>query len=175
MKSFILFFLVSFSTVIFSQEKKEFKTGVKLIEKEIISKHQLPKTILFEFSGDSHLIYFYKNLSKKIKKRFKKNGIKTAFNYNLKEASLKEDIKEIPTKKHSSENYNQLCKIEIDNFKNFNNYKIKERKQKFNLDFNFIENNKIVLKGTMQVSTNNTIITENKKISKELYHLLISK
>jgi hypothetical protein len=66
MKKIFLLLLISLSTISFSQRKEKFKKDVQLIEKQIDSSFQTPQSILFEFYGNTHLIYFYKDLAKNL-------------------------------------------------------------------------------------------------------------
>ncbi|MEE9406713.1 MAG: hypothetical protein V3V28_01435 [Polaribacter sp.] len=172
-KTYLLLFLL-FTTYTYSQKKEKFKSGVELTEAQKGSSYNTPKSILFEFSGNTHLIYFYKDLSKKIKKSFRKSGIKVKFNYNLVGGNFKEDLKEIPKKKHSSLNFKSLCKIELSNSKHFKNKyaDVKKRKQQFNLKINLLEKEKIILFATLEVKTFFTILTQNKEVSKLLLKVL---
>lgn len=155
---FLLFIVItSFS---FSQKKKPFKTGVILIQIQKDSSYSKPESVLFEFSGHTHLINFYKDLSKKIKKSFKRSKIKTAFNYNLIDG-----------------NFEKHYIIKINNFKKFNNNDddVHKRKQQFNLEINLQEKGKTISHATLKVNTLFTILTQNKAVSKEIYRIISSK
>lgn len=171
----ILLILLMFSSVVFSQKKERFKSGTELLLIEKSSNYKNSKSILFEFSGNTHLVYYYLDLSKKIKKRFHKEGIQVAFNYNLTEGTLEEDLKIIPKKTHSLINYEAFCKIQIKNFTNLKGNNNGHNKQDYDLELNFIKNQKTVLKATLNIKTYQTILTENKRVSKDLLKIITNK
>ncbi|MDD7915162.1 hypothetical protein [Polaribacter ponticola] len=168
----ILLILLMSSTVFYSQKKEHFKSGTEVLKFKKLSSFKIPKSILFEFSGDTHLIYYYLDLSKKIEKRFNKEEIKVEFNYNLTEGTYDEDLKKIPKKISNPKNYDAFCKMQIKSFKNLKRNKIGEMKQVYDLELNLLENEKTVLKATLNIKTYNTILTKNNRVSKDLLKMI---
>ena len=84
MKKFILLVIISLiGTNSSSQKKEKFKLGVKLEENTIITDFKSANSILFIFKDDTHMINFYLDLTKRLKKRFNKSNQKIDFNFEL--------------------------------------------------------------------------------------------
>lgn len=96
MKKLLLLLLI-IPVISFAQIK--FKKGVKVLEINKSSDFKTPKSILFEFTGDTHFINYYLELSEKLKKRAEKYNIKVGFNYKLNSKKpFKSDLESIPKK-----------------------------------------------------------------------------
>ncbi|MBL4904876.1 MAG: hypothetical protein JKZ00_02415, partial [Flavobacteriaceae bacterium] len=76
MKKIIVLFSIVLLSGCATQKTEKFKAGVEIISLERADSYKVPKSILFEFTGDTHLINHYLNLSKKLKTSFKKSSIR---------------------------------------------------------------------------------------------------
>ena len=101
MKKFILLVIISLiGTNSSSQKKEKFKLGVKLEENTIITDFKSANSILFIFKDDTHMINFYLDLTKRLKKRFNKSNQKIDFNFELySDNPFESDLNSIPKKK----------------------------------------------------------------------------
>ncbi|CAL2107132.1 hypothetical protein T190115A13A_300016 [Tenacibaculum sp. 190524A02b] len=151
-----------------------FTSGVEVIEIKKNKTYKTPKSILFVFEGDTHLVHHYNDLKKHIKKRFRKQKI--AFNYNLNSTKLLlTDLKEIPTKKNYPKDYEIVCTFSIGNFggeSNTNPYKSTQIHDLTAILKN-TQNNEEVLKLVLKVKTFFTIATQNKAASEQLFKQII--
>ena len=176
MKRFILLLMISLiGTNSFSQKKEKFKPRVKLEENTIISEFKSPSSILFIFKGDTHLINFYLNLAKRLKKRFRKSNQKIDFNYELYNPKpLESDLNSVPNKIFHKADYELICLISTSNLKNWDNHLIEKRKQNYDLNLKLekIETNELVETAKINVNSYYTIITQNKNSSKLIYDLI---
>ena len=70
MKKILLFLIfIQIVTNSFCQKNEIFKPGANLVENTIVSEFDAKSSILFIFKDDTHLINFYLDLAKQIKKR----------------------------------------------------------------------------------------------------------
>jgi hypothetical protein len=176
MKRFILLLIILLiGTNSFSQKKEKFKPGVKLEENTIISDFKSSNSILFIFKDDTHLINFYLDLTKRLKKRFKKSNKKIDFNYELFSTKpFESDLNSIPKKTFLKADYDLICLISTSNFKGFDNHLIEKRKQNYDLNLKLekSETNELVETAKINVNSYYTIITQNKNSSKLIYDLI---
>lgn len=173
----LLFLLLIIPPLCFSQIK--FKKGVKVLEVTKSPDFKTPKSILFEFTGDTHLIYYYLELSEKLKKRAKKHDIKVGFNYKLNSKTpLKDDLETIPKKIESRDNYDSRCHVfyqYVENPKKWikNGGDPTYRKMTHNMNFRlFNKNNDEILFTKFDIHSYFTIVTQSKKTSKKFFKLI---
>ncbi|APG65587.1 hypothetical protein LPB136_09530 [Tenacibaculum todarodis] len=179
MKKILLLFLIT-TTFCFSQTEIEFKKGVKIINSYKSNNYKVPKSILFEISGDTHLINYYLDLTKKLKKQFKKKGIKVGFNYSLTSLNpFKDDLKNIPKKRKKKKNYEMICELSSsftkipESWKEYIN--INKRKTQHFLNASITSKKNInTFKLKLDIHAYYTIVTQNKKISKVITNLITS-
>ena len=123
-------------------------------------------------------------MSKKIKKRFKRKGIKVNFNYKLTaKRPWKNDLKYIPSIKYNLDKYEAVCFFEIKNFKTlktgtkgvFIEHIPKEHQSQLSHEVNVKLKKKgdNLLTSKLVVKSYSNISTENKKISKTLKEIII--
>ena len=100
MKKILLFLIFTqIVTNSFCQKNEIFKPGANLVENTIVSEFDAKSSILFIFKDDTHLINFYLDLAKKIKKQFRKSKRKIKFNYQLfSKKPFELDLKSMPKK-----------------------------------------------------------------------------
>jgi hypothetical protein len=181
MKKMFLLIVSLISLTISSQNNKKFNPGVKLIENKKIESYKSPKSILFIFKGDTHLINYYLDLKKRIRKTFKKKmkkdfkNFKLNFNYNLTSKNpYKFDLENIPSKNYSKNKYESICYISMSDFKGWDNNLLEKRKQNYNLNIELTGLNSIQLMTfILNVNSYFTIITQNKNSSKLIYKTLM--
>ena len=174
MKKLLLFLFLS-TAITFSQKNEKFKAGVHSIVIKKQPNYTAPKSVLFVFTGHTHLINFYLDLSKKIRKRFKKDKVKIAFNFNLSGGNLEQDLKLIPKKNAVFTDFEAVCRLKMHSFKGWDGPEIKKRKQVYNLEIRVNEKRETVLRATLDVKTFFTIATQNKALSKKIYRIISSK
>lgn len=173
----LLFLLLIIPAISFSQIK--FKKGVKVLEITKSSDFKTPKSILFEFTGDTHFINYYLKLSEKLKKRAEKYNIKVGFNYKLNsKKSFKSDLESIPKKIESRENYSSRCHVFYQNAEDPKEWNEKGsdphyRKLRYYMNFRlFNKDNNEILFTKFDIHSYFTIATQSKKTSKKLFKLL---
>jgi hypothetical protein len=170
MKAIILILTVSICFQIHGQKKEKFKPGVTITEVKKDSSFKMPKSVLFVFEGDLHLINNFKDLSKYLRKEFK--HYETAFNYDLSSNKpLPEDLKKIPDKTYDKELFESVCFIKISEFKSWDNHLIRERKQNYrsNLFLKDVKTNIQTLKLVLYINSFYTVSTQNKNISATIF------
>ncbi|MBL4904877.1 MAG: hypothetical protein JKZ00_02420 [Flavobacteriaceae bacterium] len=177
MKKIIVLFSMVLLCGCVTQKFKKFKAGVKIVSLERIDSYEVPKSILFEFEGHTHKIYYYLDLSEKLKASFKESSIRIHFNYNLKASNpLKEDLKITPKHKYDSKNYEFVGKV---NFLALNSSKsyvnVKNRKVNYTVSFTFSKKNIIALEYVFDVNSYFTILTQSTKLSKLLFEKITFK
>lgn len=119
------------------------------------------------YSGNSHLVYHYKDLSKRLKKQFKRSKIKVGFNYKLDTRNaMSADLKNIPKNEIKEEDFDLICQISIQDMETWDNHLLKRRKQKYVLNVKAFHKGKIHKQIEMLVQTFFTISTQNNSISK---------
>ena len=176
MKRFILLLIILLIGInSFSQKKEKFKSGIKLVENTIISDFKSPNSILFIFKGDTHSINLYLDLTKRLKKLFKKTNKQIDFNYELFSAKpFESDLNSIPKKTFLKADYELICLISTSNQKGLGSYSIEKRKQIYDLDLKLEKSATTELVGTAKINVKSyyTIITQNKNSSKLIYELI---
>lgn len=173
MKRNLLVIALLISIHSFSQKEESFKPGVRVAKFEKESNYKTPQSILFIFSGDTHLVNYFLDLEKRIRKEFKKKknrkskGLKMNFDYDLKGVHpLKSDLKKIPTKSYLKNKYESIAFVTISNVKGWDNQLHKKRKQHYNLNIELKNNNsETLLSLELRVNTFHTILTQNKNLS----------
>ncbi|MGB5202696.1 MAG: hypothetical protein WBN63_00805, partial [Eudoraea sp.] len=83
MKRYFILALLFVVSNLYCQKQEKFKAGINLEENNIPSNIGSMESVLFVFNGDTHLINFYLDLTKHLKKRFKKSKTEINFNYDL--------------------------------------------------------------------------------------------
>ncbi len=172
---FLLIFILLIAINTYSQKKEKFKPKVELIENIIISDFKSPSSILFIFKDNTHMINFYLDLSKRLKKQFEKSNKKIDFNYELYSIKpLESDLNSIPKELFNRTNYELICLISISNFKNWDNHLIDKRKQNYDLNSKLerSETNELVKTARINVNSFHTIITQNKNSRKLICDLI---
>jgi len=171
---FLCVLLLSFNG--FSQRKKRFKKGAK-IRTAIVHKEGAisGNSILFSYHGTTHYIYFYLDLTEKLKNVFQDSGKKMGFNYDLHDKDhlpLWDDLKSMPKEKEALNEYDLFCKINFVFFKPSKNYW-----SKINFDIVLeiydIKTSALLKTTTIQVKCYKTIITQNEKVSRLIYEALM--
>ncbi|OSY87006.1 hypothetical protein WH52_13135 [Tenacibaculum holothuriorum] len=163
MRIFFLIITLLISVYSLSQENNKFKPGVKLVENKIISKIDSPKSILFDFRKGMCDENFYVDLVINIKKKLRKSNIKKVYfsPFELDESTKNE--------------YDLICHISKTNFNSWGNDFVKSRKQSFIIIVE-LENNrtkKIIETAKINVKSYYHIGTQNRKLSKLIYDLII--
>jgi len=170
-KLFLLTLFLSFNiSSIFAQK---FKPSVEVIEFMKSDNYVAPKSILIEFTGHTHSIYFYSDLAKKLKRRFKRKSIKVRFNYNLSSKKpWKHDLDITPKEKYLIKDFDAFCEINYPIFKSWDILKGEYGKQNLKLNVRLLKEDEIILKSILDVYTYKTILTQNKKVSKTIVMLI---
>lgn len=171
MKRFSLIVLgLILSLNIYSQESDKFKTGVELIEKNIPDEFKDSDSILFIFDVVGCQANFYNDLKKQIKKQFRKSNKKIRFNFNINTNVEKEKI---PTVKHSANEFDLTCQINVANFKGWDNDLYKKRKQNYDLVLKIKKNGSDSVNGLAMINVNSywTIVTQNRNTSRLIFKL----
>ncbi|WP_271407045.1 hypothetical protein [Tenacibaculum soleae] len=175
-KYFLLLLLTSFAC--FAQEDIKFKKGVNVVENKKAPNFKTPKSILFTFEGDTHLINYYLILTKKLKKKARKNKITVGFKYNLQSVNpLNDDLSSIPKSKEDDSDYVNTCIVSCsfpETPKAWGDFKyVKKRKTKHYVNFKMVDNkNKEVFSTKFDVHALYTIATESKKTSEMFFNLI---
>jgi hypothetical protein len=165
MKNILLAFML-ISGLLYGQTDKEFKEGVKIVKFEQKENYTKPKIVLFEFIGDTHSINHYLNLSKQLKRKFRKIGIKSKFNYNLENPSpMKADLDAIPKRSYDKKDFQFVCYIKMKDFKGWDNHLIEQRKQNYKMEFLLEKEGKTSLFAVLDIHTFYTIATQNQSIA----------
>ncbi|WP_347173301.1 hypothetical protein [Polaribacter uvawellassae] len=181
MKKIIVIISVFLCFSVVAQKDKRFKPGVEIIQVEKKSNYQVPKSILIEFTGHTHSITYYKDLAKKLQKRFKRKSIKVDFNYSLSaENPFESDLKKIPKRKLKKEGFESTLQITIlpsKTPKDWLNYKdINYRKTQYILVVKLDDKlTKEIIKITLNTHAYYTILTQNKKVSNTIVKILTEK
>ncbi|MGO3691119.1 hypothetical protein [Psychroflexus sp. S27] len=131
MKKYTLMILFSFlfMSTSFGQEKIKFLKGVQTFENRLSSEFKNPESILFVFKVVGCQANFYNDLTKHLKRRFRKSKIKTMFNYDI---DTFIEAEKIPKKVHSTDEAELICYVEISDLKSWdNNMSIHKRKQNY--------------------------------------------
>jgi len=163
MRIFFLTIVLLISVHSLSQENNKFKPGVKLVENKIISSIDSPKSILFDFRKGMCDENFYVDLIINIKKKLRKSSIKRVY---FSAFELDESTKN---------KYDLICHISKTNFKGWDKDFAESRKQSFNVIIE-LENNrtkKIIETAKISVKSYYHIGTQNRKLSKEIYDIII--
>ncbi len=158
--------LVFMSSFIYAQSEMEFSEKVEIIKYEQNENYTKPKVILFEFSGDTHSINYYLDLSKQLKKRFRKIGVKSKFNYNLHNPSpLKADLESIPERKFNKSDFQFVCYLKMKDFNSWDNHLLEKRKQNYKLEIKLekMKNESVFI--LLDINTYYTIANQNKVIA----------
>ena len=176
MKKFILLVIISLiGTNSFSQKKEKFKLGVKLEENTIITDFKSANSILFIFKDDTHMINFYLDLTKRLKKRFNKSNQKIDFNFELySDNPFESDLNSIPKKNFNKTDYDLICMISTSTLRFWDNHLFDKRKQNYDLILRLekSETNELVETAKINVNSYYTIVTQNKNLSKLIYELI---
>ncbi|MGB5205284.1 hypothetical protein [Eudoraea sp.] len=175
MKRYFILVLIFVVSNLYCQKQEKFKARINLEESNILPNIGSMESVLFVFTGDTHLINFYLDLTKHLKKRFKKSKTEIDFNYDLySKKPLEADLELIPSKKYDKSDYKLICLVSLSEFKNWDNHLIENRKQnyKLNIVINRDESNHMVESAKINVNSNYTISTQNKNSSKLIFDLL---
>lgn len=174
MKKITFLFLLFIATFCFSQSELEFKKGARIVEVFKSEKYTPPNSILFRFEGDTHLISYYLELKKYLKKSLREKGIKTGFIYSLNsENPLKFDLKSIPENKENRKDYEVLARVKTSFAKTPNSWKhyttINFRKTQHFLHVILLnKENEELLKIKLDIHSYYTIAEESEATSKVL-------
>ena len=171
MKRFSLIVLaIIFSLNAYCQKSEKFKTGVGITENNFSEEIKESGSILFIFEVNGCEANFYNDLTKHIKKRFRKSKKKVAFNYNI---NTIVETEKIPKKRKSLKDFELICRISVDNFKGWDNHLHEKRKQNYDLVFTLEKNESDLTQGVATINVNSywTIVTQNRNTSKLIYEL----
>ena len=169
-KLLVLIVFLSFNILAITAQK--FKPGVAIVKIEKNENYQIPNSILIEFTGHTHSIYFYADLAKKLKRRFKRGSIQVNFNYKLRANNpLQGDLNLIPKEKYSVTDFEVVCKINLPKYENLGG-KFEFSKLNLMLNVSVFKNRKEQLKSILKVNTYKTIVTQNRKVSKTIVALI---
>ncbi|GAA0728358.1 hypothetical protein GCM10009430_37440 [Aquimarina litoralis] len=174
-KTILIFIALQIGITAYSQEEKRFEPGSELIEKTIISQINPKSKILFIFKDDTHLVNFYEDLEKKIKKRFRKSKHKISFNYELTSSTpLESDLKSTPQKKYDQIDHDYICIISISSIEGWDDHLLEERKQSYyvNIKMSKTGTNIICVSGKIKVHSTFVISTQNLNTSELIYKLI---
>lgn len=168
----ILILLITFQA--FPQEHKKFKSGVKVSTIEKAENYQKPTSVLFVFKGHTHLVSFFLDLEKHLKRRFKKeikNGFTLDLVYDLHAKDpFESDLALIPKRDFDKTQYEAIAFVSISDFKTWDKDLYKKRKQNYNLNIVLKDPKSTkLLSLVLNVSSYYTITNENKKSSKLIY------
>ena len=169
---FILILLITFHA--FPQENKKFKSGVKVTTIEKAENYQTPASILFVFKGHTHLVSYFLDVEKHLKRRFKKEirkGVKLDFIYDLyAKDPFESDLSLIPKRNFDKTQYEAIAFVSISDFNSWDKDLYKKRKQNYNLNITIKDiNSRELLSLVLNVSCYYTITNQNKKSSKYIY------
>ncbi|TXE14907.1 hypothetical protein ES692_17625 [Psychroserpens burtonensis] len=174
-KKLLLIIFLLIGIISFSQQNEKFVPGVNLIENTIVSEIKSQSSVLFVFKGDTHFINFYRDLSKKLKKQFRKSKQKIKFNYELSsEKPLESDLKSLPKKTFEKENFDVICYVSTTFIKGWDNHIIKERKQNYDMNLQIVNSGTNVMMESAKININSfyTTLTQNINSSKLIYILI---
>ena len=176
MKKILLFLIFTqIVTNSFCQKNEIFKPGANLVENTIVSEFDAKSSILFIFKDDTHLINFYLDLAKKIKKQFRKSKRKIKFNYQLfSKKPFELDLKSMPKKTFKKINYDIICYVSSTFIRGWDNDMARGRKQKYDLNLRIVKSPKKLLLESAKIKVNSvqTMITQNINSSKLIYNLI---
>ena len=169
----LIFVLVFLSSLIHAQTSKEFEEGVNVLKFEKKENYTKPKSILIEFSGDTHSINYYLDLAKHLKKRLRKIGIKSKFNYNLNNPTpMKVDLESIPKKKFNKNDFQFVCYMKMKDFNSWDNHLLEKRKQNYKLEVKLEEEKKESVFILLDINTFYTIANQNNVIATKVVQKL---
>tara|TARA_B110000116_G_scaffold90421_1_gene78640 strand:+ start:61 stop:597 length:537 start_codon:yes stop_codon:yes gene_type:complete len=174
-KNLLFLLLIHIVTNSFSQKKELFKPGANIVENTIVSEFNSKSSILFIFKDDTHLINFYLDLARNIKKQFRKSRRKVKFNYELfSKKPFELDLKSMPKKTFKKVNFDIICSISTTFNGGWDNDITGGRKQNYNLNLRIVESKKNILLESAKIKINSvrTIITQNINSSKLIYNLI---
>lgn len=170
MKKLILLILITTSCA--TTKSKKFKAGAEIFQIEKSENYKKPTSVLVEFLGHTHSIYFYSDLAKRLKRQFKRKSIKVDFNYILSAKNpFEKDVNLIPKTRYEKGNYNLVCKISFPKYEKIGG-SFEFSKLNFKLNFRVLKKSKIQLKSVLNVNTYKTILTQNRKLSKLIVKLI---
>ena len=96
-KNLFLTILTVLSLHLYGQKDQQFSPGAELVTSETLTETTPFKSVLFVFQGSSHLVFHFKDFSKRLKKTFRKSGLTIDFDFDLNtENGLKADIAALP-------------------------------------------------------------------------------
>jgi hypothetical protein len=171
MKKLILISFLFICVQAHAQDK--FRPDVTIKSNTIISEVNSFTSVLFVFKGSTHMINYYLDLSKKLKKSFRKSKSKVKFNYDLySKYTLESDYKKIPIKKNNPNDFHIVCEVSLSNMKAWDNDLLKKRKQSYIIDLKILQKGKLIESAKLNVKTYFTIITQNKKSSKLIHQIV---
>lgn len=165
-KTLLILILVIVSCSLKKEIVSDQKVSVLEINKD--STYQKPESILFVFTGHTHLINYYKDLANTLKKDFREKNIKVNFNYYLAaEKSFQVDLNNIPKQKFYYKKYTAVCSLNV-------SYPYEHRRRIYGLDFNSktTDSLKTKLKGILAIKFTHTISDYSKESSKKLVEII---
>ena len=179
LKIVFVFFLI---TNTYSQEKIKFKAGVKILNYNKTKEFVINKkdSILFVLKADTpHLINHYLDLSRNLKKSFRKYKVKTYFNYemNVNDNSFEVDVKSIPKKVYDKNDFKNIVYIKavFTNTVKLSNirFPVSKRQTHHQLKFNFEKDDNEIMNFVLDIMSYNTIVHKNKRVASEIRKKLL--
>lgn len=176
MKKNIIFCLwIGLVLGVYGQSDTSFDPGVEILHEDASFSIAEHSRILFVFKGDLHLVNFYKDLEKKLKKQFKKSSLKIGFEYKLDSGNpLSSDLKSLPKKKPNKSRFEHVLSISTADIKSWDNTVIEQRKQQFLIDIEVKSNlsKDELFSVQLQVKTYGTVLKQNEKIGEVIFALI---
>jgi len=169
-----IFFCLLLSVVVnvYGQSDTSFEPGVEILQEDSSFIVANNSRILFIFKDDLHLVNFYKDLEKKLKKQFKKSSLKIGFEYKLDARNpLSSDLKSLPKKKLDKAKFEYFITVSISDIKGWDNDTIEKRKQQFLISLGLRANSSEdeFASVQIQVNTYNTLLTQNIKVGEVIF------
>jgi len=165
-KRLLLTVFLSFNILAITAQK--FKPGVEVVNIGKKENYNIPKSILIEFTGHTHSIYFYADLAKKLKRRFKKSSVEVNFNYYLSaDNPWQHDLDLIPKEKYNATDFDVVCKINFSKYEKLGG-EFELSRLHLMLNVSVFRNSIEQLKSILEVNTYKTIVTQNRKVSKTI-------
>jgi len=159
-------------------KRKKFRKRTVIIERKVSKNYTAPKSIYFIFKGNTHLVYYYRDLEHNLEVVFKDSKIKLGFKYQLPSNNpLKVDLENIPKTSVKYTYFQSIAAISLKFNKSINSSNIYLRKQNYNLNLELVDvkSDSSILKTTIKVKNYNTIVTQNKKSVAKIYEAIMSK
>lgn len=172
-KKFLFLLIAILSLQVYGQKEKPFSPGAEVAAIDTIADVAPFKSILFVYQGSSHIVYHYKDFTKKLKKAFRKSDRTLGFNFDLDTTKgSKSDAEAVPKKLNNPNSFDLVCHVDIKYMKAWDRDLYKKRKQSYVLLLELYQKTQLKKRIAITVRTYWTISTQNKAISQFIFEEL---